>query len=119
MRRGLKKGQSLKSPTYVIMQMLAMSPDAPDTEESKQPLPQTVSKWTDVDVLNAEIMDKAYSSDLLPSLSKEIIRLYYFQNRSPKVIEQRLQLGRFTFKYHKECAISDFAKLCDRLKKEN
>lgn len=101
---------SLKSPTWVIMQMMKMNPDCPDTEGSDgltEKQAQVVTASKDDEVM-ACVMDEVYCSPYLPDTAKTIIRLYYFTKLSPKKIEERLKLGRWTFKFHHQHAITIF-----------
>ena len=119
---------SIKSPTFVIMQMMRLAQGAPDAEEESENVfaqkrevhialsPEQVRENEQI----ASDLDAAFASKELPAIAKAVIRAKYFDHLEPEEIEQRLHLGRKTFNFHHYAAVFELRRIfnCIREKRE-
>lgn len=100
-----------KGATQVFCESLRYLYGMPETEDG-QPVvePKTTGcRTTDLD--DANRIDEAYRSPLLPMIYKNLLRMYYVNRVHPRSIEKRLSLVRKTFYQCKERAITSLMSI--------
>lgn len=91
-----------KSATAVFCDSLRYYYGMPkDSEEAVPAMPEIKT----IDLNDANKLDKAYQSNLLPKVFKSLLRMFYINRIHPRSIEKRLSLGDRSFYRCKERAI--------------
>ena len=86
--------QASKCPTQVFCESLRYLYGMPEEEEGQAcKTPQDVKV---VDLKDAEKLNQAYRSELLPNVYKSLLRMYYVNRVNPRSIERRLCLAHKT-----------------------
>lgn len=95
--------QASKCPTQVFCESLRYLYGMPEEEEGQAcKTPQDVKV---VDLKDAEKLNQAYRSELLPNVYKSLLRMYYVKRVNPRSIERRLCLAHKTFSLCQEKAV--------------
>lgn len=122
-----RKGRipTVKSPTFVIMQMMRLAQGSPDAEEEANPFaekrqPRITPSAEELRANEqvADDLDAAFASSELPMIAKAVIRARYFEHLEPEDIEQRLHLGRNTFRFHHHAAVCELKRIFDCIREK-
>lgn len=95
--------QASKCPTQVFCENLRYLYGMPEEEEGQTHT--TSHSITTIDLKDAEKLDMAYRSELLPNVYKSLLRMYYVNRVNPRSIERRLCLAHKTFSLCQEKAV--------------